>query len=85
MNEESSFEKLKEDPCAIIKKHIKTVVCDFEKRNLLTHDDVFDMTGVTKKGGVSHGREFIVHKLWRQCNVKPGNKEKKKEKREQNI
>ena len=33
LNEESSFEKLKEDPCATIKKHIKTVVCNFEKRN----------------------------------------------------
>ena len=48
----------------MIKKNIKQIVCDYENRNLLTHDDVFDITGNTKKGGVSHGREFIVRKLY---------------------
>ena len=46
----------------MIKKKIKKTLCEYEKKNLLTNDDVFDITGVTRKGGMSHGREFVVCK-----------------------
>ena len=62
LSDESSFEKINKDPCDVIKKNIKKILLKYEKKNLLTQDDIFDITGITKKGGVSHGREFIVRK-----------------------
>ena len=62
LNDSLKFEKIEKDPREIIKKNIKQVLCSYEKKNMLTHDDIFDITGITKKGGMSHGREFVVRK-----------------------
>ena len=35
---------------------------EYTENNLLCKDDLFDVTGLTKRGGMSHGREFIVGK-----------------------
>ena len=46
----------------ILKKQIRSTVRLYHDKDLLSHDDMFAITGVTKKGGVSHGHEFCVNK-----------------------
>ena len=62
LNDSKKFEKLDSDPRDGIKKDIKDAMSDYAKKNLLSRDDLFDVTGLTKRGGMSHGREFIVGK-----------------------
>ena len=62
LNETDKFEKLSKDPRDATKKTIKKMVHDFQKKNLLTTEDVFAISGLTKKGGMSRGHEFVVRK-----------------------
>ena len=41
---------------------IKRMVQDFQKKGLLTPEEIFAISGVTKKGGMSRGHEFVVSK-----------------------
>ena len=61
LNDEDKFSKLEKDPKDQIKK-IKQKVCDYGAENLLTPEEVFAITGVTKKGGMSHSHEFVLKK-----------------------
>ena len=56
------FKKLDMDPRDEIKKDIKKKMSEYAEKDLLTKDDLFDVTGITRRGGISHGREFIVGK-----------------------
>ena len=62
LNEEKNFKKLENDPRADIKKEIKNLVNNFGEKNLLLPDEVFAISGQTKKGGWSRGHEFVVKK-----------------------
>ena len=62
LNEMKNFEKLAEDPRDNIRKLIKSAMSDYVIRGLLNDNDLFDVTGITNRGGTSHGREFIVGK-----------------------
>ena len=56
------YEKLKKDPRDEIKKKIKKEICEYASRDLLSPEDVFAITGITRRGGMSHGHEFVVGK-----------------------
>ena len=62
LNDINSFVKLDDDPRGGIKKKIKAAVCSYADKDLLSPEDVFAITGITKKRGMSHGHEFVVKK-----------------------
>ena len=63
-NDETKFEKIAKDPRADIKKDIKKLVSEFGKRNLLSAEEVFVISGLTKNGGMSRVHEFVVGKTY---------------------
>ena len=62
LDDVKSFLKLRDDPRNDIRKKIKAAVCSYATDGLLSKEDVFAITGLTKKGGTSHGHEFVVKK-----------------------
>ena len=62
LDDVEKFLKLEKDPREQIKKKIKSTVCSYAADGLLSSDDVFAITGVTKRGGTSHGHEFVLKK-----------------------
>ena len=46
--------------CYVFQKKLKATLSEYGRENLLSSDDLFDITGITKKGGMSHGREFVI-------------------------
>ena len=62
LEEKDIFKKLPDDPRDDTKKSIKKMVKDFQEKNLLTAEEVFAISGQTKKGGMARGHEFVVGK-----------------------
>ena len=62
LNDLQKFQPEKKDPRDGIKKKIKAAVCSYGEEGLLSPEDVFAITGITKKGGMSHGHELVVKK-----------------------
>ena len=44
LNDKERFAELRKDPRDLIKKIIKRAVCRYQKKNLLSQDDVFHIT-----------------------------------------
>ena len=59
---EDKFKKLKDDPRSQIKQMIKNTMCKYANEDLISKEDLFSITGVTAKGGMSRGHEFVVRK-----------------------
>ena len=64
LNDKEKFQELKKDPRADITKKIKELVSSFEDRHLLTSEEVFAISGLTKNGGMSRGHEFVIRKTY---------------------
>ena len=62
LNDTSQFEELEKDPREDIKKIIKNSVTHYLQSDLLTQAEAFAICGITSKGGMSHGHEFVVKK-----------------------
>ena len=62
LNDVKKFLKLEKDPREEIKKKIKAAVCTYAEEGLLSPEDVFAISGVTRRGGMSHGHEFVIKK-----------------------
>ena len=57
LQDTNQFDKEEKDPRDKIKKLIKRTIKSYHEKNLLSQDDMFAITGVTAKGGMSHGHE----------------------------
>ena len=56
------FKQLEDDPRDLIKKKIKSTLSTYAEENLISKEDLFLITGLTAKRGMSHGHEFVVKK-----------------------
>ena len=54
------FKQLTEDPRERIKKKIKDTMSKYAKEDLISKDELFSITGLTTKRGMSRGHEFVV-------------------------
>ena len=62
LNDLGKYEQLVKDPRKKIKTAIKNMVSDYAKKNLLTQEEVFAISGLTKHWGMSRGHEFVIGK-----------------------
>ena len=62
LQDEGKFKQLEEDPRSRIKQLIKGTMCKYADEDLISKDELFSITGITAKGGMSKGHEFVVKK-----------------------
>ena len=62
LNDSERFEELAKDPRNTLKIDIKNMTSGFQKRNLLSPEEVFAISGQTKRGGMSRGHDFVLGK-----------------------
>ena len=62
LNNNEMFQRIDKDPRSDIKKEIKKLVREYEKKNLLLPEEVLAISGQTKNGGMSKAHEFVVGK-----------------------